>query len=247
MKRTLIDLWRLLFPLNCHLCGFPLEPGEEDICMECSYTLPILDRFESKDDHTIIRITDEQTARAVSYLKYRTGNDAQKLIHLLKYRGNRKLAYNMGKKMAISAYIPDDYRSADMLVPVPLHPNRLKERGYNQSEELCLGISSQWNIPVRTDVIRRVINTKAQAQKQYDERVSNMKGAFALGSASDLAGKHIIIVDDVLTTGSTILSCGSCLLSIPDVKFSVFTLATTQKEKVSMSDITGESEMDKAG
>jgi ComF family protein len=227
--RLLNDLLDLFFPRLCFVCGICLDRDEYDVCNKCCDALPRISKYASENLHKKLVISNFYPVKTASLYRFMSQNAVSKLIYPFKYYGNRKLAFNMGKRLASTIEADDDYKKADFLVPIPIHPRRKRKRGYNQSEYICRGISSIWNIPVRPNAVKRMVNTKSQTRQSHWERKRNVKNIFALDKIEDLSGKHIILVDDVFTTGSTISSCAECLFQLPDVKISVLTLAATRR------------------
>ncbi|MBR4814510.1 MAG: ComF family protein, partial [Paludibacteraceae bacterium] len=120
------------------------------------------------------------------------------------------------------------FASVDMIVPVPLHPKRLKWRGYNQSEWIAMGLAEELGVPVRTDFVERVVETSTQTTKNAEERWTNVKGIFSLKQEvqpQELEGRHLLIVDDVITTGSTLMACAAAFSHVKNVKISAASLA----------------------
>ncbi|MEZ7867468.1 MAG: phosphoribosyltransferase family protein [Paludibacteraceae bacterium] len=163
--------------------------------------------------------------RATSYLFFQKGSDFQKLIHELKYRGNKEVGVTMGKFAAADLLDSDDFKSLDLIVPVPLHEKKEAKRGYNQSEMICNGIAEILGMPVVTDNLYRTAENTTQTRKSVFERYENTQGIFGLKNPAKFEGKHILIVDDVLTTGSTVEACIQALLQAKNTRISVFTLA----------------------
>lgn len=163
--------------------------------------------------------------RAEAYLYYIKGGDAQRILFELKYYGNLKLAYFLGRCMALELRSSDFFDGIDYIVPVPLHRKKLKKRGYNQSEVLAEGVASVTGIPMATDLLVREQYTETQTHKGNYERWMNVKGIFGCNSWENFKGKHLLLVDDVFTTGATVVACADALACIPDLKLSVLTLA----------------------
>ena len=163
--------------------------------------------------------------RATSFLFFQKGSDFQKLIHELKYRGNKEVGVTMGKFAAADLLDSDDFKSIDLIVPVPLHEKKEAKRGYNQSEMICNGIAEILGMPVVTDNLYRTAENTTQTRKSVFERYENTQGIFGLKNPAEFEGKHILIVDDVLTTGSTVEACIQALLQAKNTRISVFTLA----------------------
>jgi ComF family protein len=163
---------------------------------------------------------------ATSFFLFTKGSKYQTLIHDLKYKGMKELGAEMGKHFAIDLMQSDDFSSIDLICPVPLHPKREKKRGYNQSWWIALGMASQMHKPVSMGNLIRVTATETQTRKSRFERWQNVEGIFALTHPEAYAGKHILLVDDVVTTGATIEACAQTILSKTDARVSIATLAT---------------------
>ncbi|KAA6345068.1 hypothetical protein EZS27_007334 [termite gut metagenome] len=166
--------------------------------------------------------------RTTSFFFYDTGSRFNEILHQLKYKGNKELGEVMGSCMARELLSSGFFEGIDMLVPVPLHPKKLKRRGYNQSEQIAAGISHVTGIPVITSYSERIKNTDTQTHKSAIERRENVEGIFLLQNPLFFSGKHILIVDDVLTTGATIMSFASIFRNVKDIRISVFTMAITR-------------------
>jgi ComF family protein len=229
MTPTLLnDLLHLFFPPLCELCGIRLVKGEEQLCLYCigklSYTcysgLTKNLVYERIFGHCAVQHT-------VAFLFYTKESLEQQLVHRIKYGGGKDLAYYMGRLMARKICLKDNFSDAELLMPVPLLPQHLKKRGYNQSERLCQGISAIWQLPVSTQLQRRKSKDSTQTKKAWYERWSDQAAIFAVENAETLQGKHIILVDDVFTSGSTLTACAKPLLLIPGVRVSILTLTVT--------------------
>ncbi len=164
--------------------------------------------------------------RATSYLFYHKGDDFCQLLHLLKYRGRKDLGEIMGRYMAAELSRSDFFHGIDFMLPVPLHPRKQKQRGYNQSECIARGISNVTGIPIDiTSVVRRK-ETKSQTRKSTYERWKNVSGVFHLTNPHLFTNKQILLIDDVLTTGATLTACADTFKGVKDISISVLTLAT---------------------
>lgn len=163
--------------------------------------------------------------RATALFFYLRENPYVNLLYELKYYGNSNLGVYMGRYVAIHLKDSDFFQGVQLIVPVPLHPDKLRKRGYNQSAKLSEGISQVMGIPVATNVLIRRKFTDTQTRKSRFERWINVSDIFACIAPSELEGKHILLVDDVMTTGATIVSCADALAGIPGLRISVLTLA----------------------
>ncbi len=163
--------------------------------------------------------------KATAYFYYSKGSKYRALLHLLKYRGCSDLGKILGKCMATEILESGFFNSIDLIIPVPLHKKRYKERGYNQSELIAHGISEVTEIPIVSDIIIRRKYTETQTRKSGFERLENMEKAFEVLSSDVYAGKHILLIDDIITTGATIAACGVVLQSQQkNVKISVLAI-----------------------
>ncbi|MFA8298587.1 MAG: ComF family protein [Hyphomicrobiales bacterium] len=145
----------------------------------------------------------------------------QKLVHGLKYYGRVDVGRHLGRALGHSIKLHFDKDMPEYIIPVPLHDKRKRKRGYNQSYILALGISDMINVPIDTISLIRKKNTSTQTQKSANERMENVNQAFSLVEANHLIGKHVLLIDDILTTGSTINACVDALLKVSDIKLSL--------------------------
>lgn len=226
MRTILNDLLNLLFPRLCLLCHSPLVEGEEHICLRCLSDLPYI-AFKGIDNNPAMQLFAGKTdiSHAYSFLHYEKGGKVQQLIHSVKYNDNKELGFWLGRLAAsecMKSVFPD---TIDLIIPVPLHPAKLKQRGYNQSEWIARGVCSATSLPTDNTSIHRAIQTETQTHKQIYERWINVKDVFSVVNPEKLQGKHILLIDDVATTGSTIEACAQTLLKVSGVRISVFTLA----------------------
>ncbi|MDR2533770.1 MAG: ComF family protein [Tannerellaceae bacterium] len=223
------DILNFFFPRLCTVCSSYLTAGEEHICIGCLNRLPRAAHFGRNDNRAAMRMADFGTAiPAASLLNYSHEKSVQDIIYSFKYYGNKELAFIMGRLMGQAAQPWPEYSDIDYLVPVPLHRRKERRRGYNQAEWLCRGISSVWETPVVVNALLRCKPTKSQVSKSYLNRKKILSGnVFAVTGAETLEGKNLLLVDDVLTTGSTITACATPLLKIAGTRVMVFTLAVT--------------------
>lgn len=235
MKRTLlIKDWlysfiSLLFPRCCVVCGRPLAKGEECICAMCNINLPRTNYHLQKDNQVEQLFWGKiPLERATSFFFYRKGSDFRQILHQLKYGGQKEIGAIMGRYMASELTVSGFFEGIDVIIPVPLHKRKQRIRGYNQSEWIARGISAVTGIRIDTEVIVRRKHTDTQTRKSTFERWENVDGIFELHHAESLKGKHLLVVDDVLTTGATTVACASRLVEIEGVRISVLTLAVAE-------------------
>ena len=163
-------------------------------------------------------------SRAGAYLFYEKGHPIQQVIHRMKYRDEPEWGTYLGRQAVLGWRDERFFEEIDVIIPVPLHPKRLRERGYNQSEYIARGISEITGIPINTTHVVRVVNTPKQALQEGEERKKNVANAFEVINPRELANKHIMVVDDLITTGETMKACLKAMHSIRGVKFTVFAL-----------------------
>ena len=225
-------LWRLLFPERCAVCGEPLSTGEQSICTLCRVTAPLTGY--PADPHNPVWMRCREllpVERASALLFFRHASGWQRLIHGFKYHGHWHTARHLGEWYGRELKASGLYDDLDAVVPLPLHPFKRLLRGYNQAEEIAAGIAAQLGIPVDRSSVRRTRNTATQALRSRRERAANVAGAFAVRRPERLAGRHLLLVDDVMTTGSTLLACAEAMRqAAPDCRISIAALAVVARE-----------------
>ena len=221
-----LDFFNLLYPDLCVVCAENLHKNEEHICISCLNSIPKTNYHHIPDNPIEKRFWGKVPIhRATAFFHFQKGSHFQKLLHALKYKGNKEIGQLIGKYAAVDLLESPDFSSIDVIIPVPLHPGKYKLRGYNQSEWIGKGLSEILGKPQDTNTLVRVKENTTQTRKSVFERYENTEGIFKCIDMTALVGKHILLVDDVLTTGSTLEACINGLLSIEGVKVSVFTLA----------------------
>lgn len=220
------DLLSLLFPNLCCGCGSHLYKGEEEICTGCLYRLPYTDYHLFPENKAAKQLWGRVHCNAVmSLLYFRKGAVVQNLIHHLKYRGRKELGIKLGNMMGEKLMLAPSYTGIDLIVPVPLHPGRERRRGYNQSRCIAEGIASVLNVPVNHKGLLRTGPTKSQTTKGRYDRFRNMQFAFTISDAAQFKDRHILLVDDVMTTGATLEACCIALQTCAPEKLSIATAA----------------------
>ena len=228
--KYLYDLWDdfigLLFPRLCCGCGTHLMCNENLICTECYISIPRTD-YHLVEDNPVAKLFWGRCniTRASAFSYYTKGSRIRKIVHNLKYKGIKEVGTEMGRIYAASLKSSPFLDGIDMIIPVPLHPSRERRRGFNQSDCICEGLSEISGIPVRNDLLKRVASSDTQTKRSRYERWLNVEGIFEITDHQAIEGKHLLVVDDVITTGSTIEACASALLKEKDVKVSVIALA----------------------
>lgn len=225
-RNSLDDLFSLLFPNLCCGCGASLFTGEAHLCSRCLYHLPYTDHHL----HDANKVARQFWGRipchaAMAMLFFKKGGNVQQIIHHLKYSHKPELGLKLGELLGERLATAPSYQQLDLLVPVPLHKKRERQRGYNQSACIAEGISRILKVPMSKSQLIRNIPTDSQTKKGRYLRFENMLKAFEVKDESQLKGKHILLVDDVLTTGATLEACGLELLKCGIQKLSIATLA----------------------
>lgn len=220
------DFLSLIFPQVCYACGRSLLKKENCICLHCFYNLPKTD-FHLKKDNPVTKLFWGRTnvQSAASLYEFNEGGKVQNLIHHLKYKGKKEIGLSLGRYYGHLLKTSSMFSCINVIVPVPLHKKTLKKRGYNQSEYFAKGIGEAMEIEIIDNVLIKTATSSSQTKKSRFNRWKNVQDIFTLSSPEKLKGKHILLVDDVVTTGSTIDACTQQLLSITDVKVSAVTIA----------------------
>ena len=220
-------LTELIFPRLCVTCGDKLIEQEQWICLHCLHHVPRTN-FHLHPENRVAQLFYGRVRIefGTSFFYFSKGSKYQSLLHNLKYKGMKELGAEIGKHFGIDLLQSDDFTSVDLICPVPLHPQKEKKRGYNQSWWIAYGIAEQMKKPLSDDNLKRVTATETQTKKTRFERWQNVEGIFELSDPEAFSGKHILLVDDVVTTGSTLEACAQAILSKTDARVSIATLAT---------------------
>jgi len=224
IKRLYYYLLDFVFPRNCYICEKLLTDYESVICSECYYSIPRTN-FHKDPENAVIQLFWGRIniSFATAFFYYNKGSKYQKLIHNLKYEGQSNIGIEAGRMFG--AEIKGSvFNSVDIIVPVPLHRKKLKKRRYNQSEMIARGICESLDKPLVNDLLERIEYTDTQTRRSRYERFMNVTGCFRLCSHEKHMHKHILLIDDVITTGSTLEACAAVLLEA-GFKVSVAALA----------------------
>ena len=226
----LYDLWddfiSLLFPRLCYACGNQLMRNENLICTECFVVIPRTN-YHFIEDNPVAQLFWGRCLieKAAAFSYYNKGSRIRKLIHNMKYNGIREIGYDLGRLYGLSLKTSGFINDIDIIIPVPLHPVKKRIRGFNQSETISMGIADTTHLPVDLKSLARVLVSATQTKRSRYERWTNVEGIFQVLDSQTIMGKHVLLVDDVITTGSTIESCTNELLKIEGVKVSAVALA----------------------
>ncbi|WP_247237628.1 ComF family protein [Telluribacter sp. SYSU D00476] len=228
LSRYWSDFLDLLFPRCCEACGKALVGTEETVCTSCRITLPRLSQdsiISTSVKSKFIGNPDVQDAFA--FLVFTKKGKVQELLHALKYKGNQEVGRLLGLMYGQELIEQNQLPPADLIISVPLHPRRLKERGYNQSDAFAKGLSEATGIPWSGTVLIRTRYTRTQTGKSRVERYENMSGVFRVEQKEAVEGKKVILVDDVLTTGATLDACVEAMKGLNCTVY-IMTIAAAQ-------------------
>ncbi len=226
------DLLALLFPPHCAVCGELLTDGEQAVCTLCRTMAPLTDYPQRIDNPVRQRcLAQIPVERASGFIFFTEGSGWRDLIHSFKYRGRWRLARALGHWYGSALRRSGLYDTVDVVVPLPLHPMKRMRRGYNQSEYIADGIAAELGVGVERSNVFRRRNTPSQTRLPRRERARNVVDAFAVKHPERLAGCHILLVDDVMTTGATLISCAQAIrAAVPDCRISIAALAVLRHE-----------------
>ena len=236
----------LFFPRFCPICGNRLAGEEECICMSCNLHLPRTDTWENPYENEMAKLFWHRIPieKACSLFYYTSHSVCSNILYQLKYEHRPEIAFEMGRLLAQEGMRVSFFDDIDAIIPIPLAKNRLRERGYNQSEEIAKGIALLTHLPIRTDIVKRISFSESQTHKNRWERQKNVNQVFELAkpyildnNASptpkyELHDKHFLLIDDVCTTGATLISCSQAIMGRKEnpqgIKFSVLSIGWTK-------------------
>lgn len=232
LSKILRGFRALFFPPLCAVCSEPLTEGEELICTLCRATAPLTGYEKEYYNPVVEKFAGlVPVERASVMLFFQRGSGWQHLIHGFKYHEAWRSALEMGCWYGSRLKASGLYEDIDLVIPMPLHPFKQLLRGYNQATYLAEGIALALGVEVDRRAVRRIRHTSSQARTPRRERAENVAGAFAVNDAKRLAGRHVLVVDDVLTTGSTVVALIEAMqMAVPDLRVSVAALAAPRKE-----------------
>lgn len=209
------------------LCNAPLEIGEHVVCNKCIKDNHLFDAFQLQVTNNPLerRLLGSCITAASALMIYQQDEPSQKLIHGLKYYGKKSIAELLGKAMAEKIALSPKYANIDHIVPIPIHKNKKRKRGYNQSELIAAEIAKELNIPLVIDMLWRVSDNKAQANMSLEDRQKN-KIVFQLKDEKFFENKRILLIDDVFTTGTTVLCCVETFSNVKGINILLYTAAS---------------------
>lgn len=224
------DLWddfiSLLYPRLCYACGNHLLRNEKLICTECYVLIPRTN-YHLAEENPVAQLFWGRCLieKAAAFSFYNKGSRIRNLIHSLKYKGIQEVGFELGRIYGLTLKSSGFTKDIDLIIPVPLHPSKKRRRGFNQCDLISSGLSEVTGLPVDTDSLIRITVSDTQTKRSRYERWTNVEGIFMVTEPGNLRGRHILLIDDVITTGSTIESCTNELLKVEGVRVSVVALA----------------------
>ena len=218
-------------PRLCVVCGHRLAPTERSLCGVCLFHLPRTDFHQKPLDNPMAQLfwglAPIEKAAALFY--YHPHSETAQLVYRLKYNNRPDIGEDMGRMMANELQATEFFSDIDVLLPVPLASKRLRQRGYNQSEQLAIGISDITHLPIVSKALRRKHFQQSQTTLNRWQRQENVTDTFQLKEEHLLQGKHVLLIDDICTTGATLIACANVLKTIEGIRISVLTLGFTKE------------------
>ncbi|WP_299012134.1 ComF family protein [uncultured Polaribacter sp.] len=225
----LSDLFHLFYPKLCANCEHLLLKNENVICTLCRHDLPETN-FTNFSNNKVTQTFYGRVSieKAYALLFFRKTGITKKLIHELKYKGNENIGVFFGNWLGEKLKENKEFKSVDYIVPVPIHKKRKLERGYNQVYKLAKQLSKHLEKPLASNILERKFSDTTQTFKSRFDRFSDLEHKFYINNTSSLENKHILLVDDVITTGATLEACAKALQKTKNIKISVVTIAFTE-------------------
>jgi ComF family protein len=224
------DAIHLFYPHNCTGCGSDLLNDDQLLCLQCINLLPHTN-FAQHANNPIEKIFWGRIPLVAAHSEFYFAKETllQHLIHQLKYKGNQEIGFFLGELMGNSLLNSNRFKNLDYLLPLPLYPEKERKRGYNQAAVICKGISARMQIPVMEGNLVRRRFTETQTKKHRRERWENVVDSFLVKDPAILINRNLLLVDDVITTGASLESCGHAIAQSADVKLSIATLSMAIK------------------
>ena len=230
LKNIVNSTLHLFYPHVCTGCGSDLLQEDNLLCLKCIHNLPHTN-FAELANNQIEKYFWGRISLSAAYSQFYFSKEflMQHLIHQLKYKGDTKIGFYLGEIMGKTLLNSSRFSSVEALIPLPLYADKEHKRGYNQAAVICNGMSAVMGIPVVNSAVIRQHATETQTRKHRTERWENVKSSFKVAKPGQLSGKHLLLVDDVVTTGATLEACGNVILQTENVKLSIATLAYAAK------------------
>jgi len=226
IKSVFNDLLHLFYPHVCMGCGSDLIDEKNILCLHCIVHLPHTN-FASFANNPIEKIFWGRIPLIAAHSEFYFSKESvlQHLIHQLKYKGKKEVGHYLGEMIGNNLLNSNRFNTIDYLIPLPMFNKKEQQRGYNQATIICNGISSATNIPVLNNVVVRKMLTQTQTRKSRVARWENVSTSFYIADEYKIANKHLLLVDDVVTTGASIEACAHEILKIDQTRLSIATLA----------------------
>lgn len=220
------SLANLFFPKVCYACLNLLSDNEKTICIDCRHHLPVTN-FHFNNDNTVAKVLygRAKVKNATALFRFEKKGMVQQLIHGLKYKGYEHVGFFLGNWLGGELKNIASYKSIDVVIPVPLHKKKVKKRGYNQVAKFGQQIAEALKVDYNADVLLKITNTKSQVNKKRLARWHNSDELFTLVNSKSIENKHILLVDDIITTGATLEACIAVLNQAKNIKISIATMA----------------------
>jgi ComF family protein len=223
------DFWAMIFPEFCVACQTPVVKGEGQVCTNCRYSLPFADyHLHPENEFTQKLATKLPLKYGLAYLKFTKSSRVQRILHALKYEGNQEIGELLGYWYGNILKESQFEGVFDVIIPVPLHPSKLRKRGYNQSDCIAKGLSEGLGVKWSSEILVRTKATESQTKKSRMERWFNVSQIFAVTKPQLIDNQHILLIDDVVTTGATLEACWQALENAGAKSVSVMALAAAQ-------------------
>ncbi|WP_298237694.1 phosphoribosyltransferase family protein [uncultured Algibacter sp.] len=223
MMQSLVNLF---FPKICYACLNLLEDNQDTICVSCRHDLPVTN-YHFNDDDTVLKVFygRVKVEKATALFRFEKKSIVQQLIHGLKYKGYENIGFVLGDWLGGELKTIEHYNTIDFVIPVPLHKKKLKKRGYNQVAKFGQQIAEALNAKYVDDVLLKITNTKSQVNKMRFARWNESDELFTLQNKNSIEHKHILLVDDIITTGATLEACTNVLNQASNIKISIAVMA----------------------
>jgi len=224
------DFLSLIYPRLCEACSRNLFKHEHYLCNYCRLNLP-KSNYHKQSQSPLSRTFTGRVPliHACAFYVYEKSGSVQKILHAIKYQDQKELAQFIGELYAQDLVSQEGIHQVDIIMPIPLHKTKLKARGFNQSEWFAKGLSEGMQKTLDNNSLQRVVDTKTQTKKKKYQRWENVEGIFELKEPEALYGKHVLLVDDVITTGATIEAAWQALKEVKEIKISVASIAFAAK------------------
>ena len=224
------DFLSLIYPRHCEACANNLFTHELFLCNYCKLNLPKSNYHKNTNSELANTFSGRVPVHtAAAYYLYEKSGKIQKLLHAIKYQEQKELAEYLGQLYGAELSKDGGFSSIDLIIPIPLHKNKLKARGFNQSEWFAKGLAKGLNKTLDVSSLARVVDTATQTKKRKFQRWENVEGIFKLTTETMPSNKHVLLVDDVVTTGATIEACWQALKHVPGIKVSLASIAFASK------------------